>query len=84
LKREQEIQQTIYLFLVEKREETMLRAVSLLPKLKVIDEPYTVNTPVSPNPKKVALVVLFFGGLLPVGAIYSLPVIRSYLRNRKR
>ncbi|MDR2690765.1 MAG: hypothetical protein LBB73_00435 [Dysgonamonadaceae bacterium] len=84
LKREQEIQQTIYLFLVEKREETMLRAVSLLPKLKVIDEPYTVNTPVSPDPKKVALVVLFFGGLLPMGAVYSLPVIRNYLRSRRK
>jgi uncharacterized protein involved in exopolysaccharide biosynthesis len=85
LKREQEIQQTIYLFLVERREETMLKAVSLMPKLKVIDEPYTVNTPVSPSRKKVALVVLFLGGfLLPVGAIYSFPVVRNYLRGRKR
>ncbi|MDR0613304.1 MAG: hypothetical protein LBG45_07490 [Dysgonamonadaceae bacterium] len=84
LKREQEIQQTIYLFLVEKREETMLKAISLLPKLKVIDEPYTVNTPVSPSLKKTALFVLFFGGLLPLGAIYFIPAIRNYLRNRKR
>ena len=82
LRREQEIQQTIYLFLVEKREETMLRAVSLMPKLRVIDEPYTVNIPVSPSRKKTALVVLFFGGLLPLGAIYFIPVIR--VRNRKR
>jgi hypothetical protein len=84
LKREQEIQQVVYLFLVEKREETMLKAVSLLPKLKVVDDPYTVNEPVSPNLKKVALVVLFFGGLLPVGAIYFIPSIRNYLRNRKK
>lgn len=85
LKREQEIQQTVYLFLVEKREETMLKAVSLMPKLKVIDEPYTVIIPVSPSPKKIALLVLFFGGfLLPVGAIYSIPFIRNYLRSRKK
>jgi hypothetical protein len=77
LKREQEIQQVVYLFLVEKREETMLRAVSLLPKLKVIDDPYTVNIPVSPNLKKVAIIVLFLGGLLPFGAI-------NFVRSRKR
>jgi uncharacterized protein involved in exopolysaccharide biosynthesis len=85
LKREQEIQQTIYLFLVEKREETMLKALSLMPKLKVIDEPYTVNIPVSPSRKKIALLVLFFGGfLLPVTTIYSIPVIRNYRRSRKK
>jgi uncharacterized protein involved in exopolysaccharide biosynthesis len=84
LKREQEIQQTIYLFLVEKREETLLKSVSLLPKLKVIDDPYTVNKPVSPNLKKVALVTLFFGGLLPFLAIYFMPAFRNSLKNRKR
>jgi uncharacterized protein involved in exopolysaccharide biosynthesis len=84
LKREQEIQLAIYLFLVEKKEETMVKAVSLMPKLKVIDEPYTVIIPVSPNLKKVALVVLFFGGIfLPVAAIYSVPVVGNYLRRRK-
>jgi uncharacterized protein involved in exopolysaccharide biosynthesis len=85
LKREQEIQQTVYLFLVEKREETMLKAVSLMPKLKVIDEPYTVNIPVSPSPKKIALLVLFFGGFLfPVTAVYSTPFIKNYMRSRKK
>ena len=85
LKREQEIQQTVYLFLVEKREEVMLKAVSLMPKLRVIDEPYTINTPVSPSPKKVALLVLVFGGFFfPIAAIYSIPFIRNYLRNRKK
>ncbi|MDR0769319.1 MAG: hypothetical protein LBE71_05395 [Dysgonamonadaceae bacterium] len=85
MKREQEIQQTIYLFLVEKREETMLKSISLLPKLKIINEPYTVKNPVSPDIKKVALVVLFFGFLLPIVAIYRIPAIgRSFLRSRKK
>jgi hypothetical protein len=85
LVREQEIQQTIYLFLVEKREETMLKALSPMPKLKVIDEPYTVNIPVAPSLKKIALLVLFLGGfLLPVTTIYYIPTIKNYLRNRKK
>jgi len=85
LKRDQEIQQTVYLFLVERREEAMLKAVSLMPKLRVINKPYTLNTPVSPNMKKIALLVLFFGGFLfPVTGIYAFPIIRNYLRNRKK
>jgi uncharacterized protein involved in exopolysaccharide biosynthesis len=85
LKREQEIQQTVYLFLIEKREETLLKAVSLMPKLKVINEPYIVNTPASPNLKKLVILVLFFGGFLfPLTAIYAIPVIRNYFRNRRK
>jgi uncharacterized protein involved in exopolysaccharide biosynthesis len=85
LKRIQELQQTIYIFLLEKREETAVRAVSLAPKLKIIDEPYVVNKPVSPNMIKVAMVVLFFGGIFfPLTAIYSIPVIGNYLRRRKK
>ena len=85
LKREQEIQQTVYLFLIEKREETVLKAVSVMPKLRVVDEPYTVYIPVSPNLKKIAILVLIFGAFVfPIAAIYSIPVIRNYLRSRKK
>jgi len=85
LKREQEIQQTVYLFLIEKREETALKAVSVMPKLKVVDPPYTVYIPVSPNLKKIAVLVLILGVFVfPIAAIYSVPVIRNYMKTRKK
>lgn len=85
LRREQEVQQTIYIFLLQMREETGVKGVSVLPKLKVIDEPYIVNKPVSPNLMKVALMVIFFGGILfPASAIYLLPYLRKKIRERKR
>jgi uncharacterized protein involved in exopolysaccharide biosynthesis len=84
LKREQEIQQSIYVFLLEMREETGARGITLLPKLKVIDPPYVVNKPVSPSTMKVALCVLFFGLIvLPFGAIYCEPFVREYFRKKK-
>jgi len=84
LKREQELQQTIYIFLLEMREQTGVKGISLLPKLKVIDAPYVVNKPVEPNLIKVAIVTLFFGTIaLPLLAIYGFPVINNYLRKRK-
>jgi len=84
LKREQELQQTIYIFLLEMREQTGVKGISLLPKLKIIDEPYVINKPVEPNLVKVAITALFFGGIvLPLSAIYGFPLINNYLRRRK-
>jgi len=84
LKREQELQQNIYILLLEMREETGVKGISLLPKLKVIDEPYVINKPVEPNLMKVAIMTLFFGGIvLPLSAIYGFPLIGSYIRKRK-
>ena len=84
LKREQELQQTVYIFLLEMREESGVKGVSLLPKLKVIDEPYVINKPVEPNLIKVAITVLFLGGIVfPLSAIYGFPLINNYMRRRK-
>jgi len=84
LKREQELQQTIYIFLLEMREQTGVKGVSLLPKLQVIDVPYVINKPVEPNLIKVVITTLFLGGILfPLFAIYGLPLINNYLRKRK-
>ncbi|GHT06209.1 hypothetical protein FACS189423_11070 [Bacteroidia bacterium] len=81
LKREQELQQTIYIFLLEKREEAAVRAAELMPKLKIIDEPYVINDPVSPSLMKVALAVLFFGGIfIPLGLIYGIPYLKTLRR----
>ncbi|GHT76297.1 hypothetical protein AGMMS50262_14110 [Bacteroidia bacterium] len=77
LKRDQEVQQTVYIFLLEMREETAVRGITLLPKLQVIDPPYVVNKPVSPSLMKTAMLIIFMGGiLLPVSAIYIKNVIR--------
>jgi len=84
LKREQELQQTVYVFLLEMREEAGVKGVSLLPKLEVIDEPYVVNKPVEPNRMKVLITAIFFGGIaFPAAAIYGLPLISNYIRRRK-
>ena len=84
LRREQEIQQTFYIILLEMQVQTEVKGVSLLPKLKVIDEPYTINRPIEPNLMKVAIITLFFGGIvLPFSAIYGFPLIGTYIRKRK-
>jgi uncharacterized protein involved in exopolysaccharide biosynthesis len=78
LKREQEVQQTLYTFLLEKNYETEVKSVSLLPKLKVIDEPYALIKPFAPRLMMVALALLFFGGIFfPLGLIYGIPCLKK-------
>jgi uncharacterized protein involved in exopolysaccharide biosynthesis len=78
LRREQELQQNIYIFLLEKREEMGIRATSLMPKLKVISEPFVVNKLVSPRLFRTLLTALFFGGVvIPLLLIYGLPYLRT-------
>jgi uncharacterized protein involved in exopolysaccharide biosynthesis len=70
LKREQELQQTVYIFLLSKREETAVRYAALMPKLKIIDAPYTINDQVAPKKKKTAVVILLFGFGIPFAWLY--------------
>ena len=85
LKREQELQQTIYIFLLEMQVQTEVKGVSILPKLKVIDEPYIINKPVEPSLIKVAITTLFFGGLVfPLSTIYGLPLIKNNKRRKEK
>ena len=84
LQREQGLQQGIYMFLLQMREQTGIKGVSLLPKLKVINAPYVINKPVEPRLFKVAITTLFFGGIFfPLSAIYGLPLVNNYIRKRK-
>ena len=85
LRREQELQQTVYIFLLEMQVQTEAKGVSILPKLKIVDEPYVINKPVEPNLIKVAITALFFGGLvLPMSAIYGLPLIKNNKRRKEK
>jgi uncharacterized protein involved in exopolysaccharide biosynthesis len=78
LRREQELQQNIYIFLLEKREELGIRATSLMPKLKMISEPFVLNKQVSPRTFMTLLTALFFGGfVIPLSLIYGLPYLRT-------
>ncbi|MDL2257219.1 hypothetical protein LJC06_03330 [Bacteroidales bacterium OttesenSCG-928-I14] len=84
LRRDQEIQQTIYIFLREMREETGVKGVNILPKLQTINAPYKLTKPVSPSLAKTAVIIIFVGGIfIPLAIIYTLPILKNRFRRRK-
>ena len=66
LYRQQGIQNEIYTFLLQKREENALVLAATTPKGKVVDQPYGKTEPVSPNKPLVVLLTLLAAMLLPV------------------
>ncbi len=65
IKRQQEVKQTIYSFLLQKREETELNLAATAPKAKIIDEPMPGIKTVAPKKLTTLAIMLFLGFVLP-------------------
>lgn len=69
--RQQQTKESLYVYLLQKREESQITFASKAPKSIIVDEPYSiVYKPISPKPTVVFLSVLVLGLLLPIGMIY--------------
>jgi tyrosine-protein kinase Etk/Wzc len=68
IKRQQNIKEALYLFLLQKREETALSAAVTTPNARVIDAALP-GSPVSPKPLQVYAICLMLGMVLPIGTI---------------
>lgn len=65
IERQQQIVETLYLYLLEKREENAITLAVKAPNAKIIDPAYGSNNPVSPKRILVYLVAITLGFLIP-------------------
>lgn len=70
LLRNQTIQNALYTFLLQEREQNQLLLASKTPKGVIVDHAYASTEPVKPNKGIVALVALFMGFIIPIFLIY--------------
>ena len=73
--RQQQIKETLYLYLLEKREENEIALIATVANSKIIDAAYCDGLPVSPKNKIIYLGALLLGLLLPIGVIYIVDVL---------
>src|SRR5690606_10608745 len=70
IERQQSIKESLYLYLLEKREESAIRLGMSSPKAKIIDTAYSTFSPVAPNKMITYLAALIIGLMIPIAFIY--------------
>src|SRR5690625_7821588 len=70
IQRQQQIKETLYLYLLQKREENEIVSAATISNTKVIDQAITNSAPVAPRKNIILLASFLVGLLIPAGAIY--------------
>lgn len=83
IKRQQEIKQALYIYLLQQQEENALKMAMANPKAQIIDNAFTYNIPVKPMKKLIVVAALLFSVLLPIIYIYLNKMFASRFESRK-
>ncbi|MEN2400547.1 polysaccharide biosynthesis tyrosine autokinase [Flavobacterium sp. MC2016-06] len=68
--RQQKVKEELYLYLLQKREETAISLAATEPNARVIDAAKAEKSPISPKKKIIYLAGLLLGLVIPFGVIY--------------
>lgn len=82
ISRQQEIKATLYIMLLQKREENAITLAATANNGRIIEQPLADKFPVSPKKKIIALLALFLGLGLPIGFVYIRDLLKYKIENR--
>jgi capsular exopolysaccharide synthesis family protein len=81
--RSQEIQESLYLFLLQKREEAEVSYAVTEPSLKVVEYALSSEQPISPKKPIILLGTILLGLLIPFGIIYIRFLLDTKVHHKK-
>jgi capsular exopolysaccharide synthesis family protein len=83
IERQQKIKQDLYLFLLQKREESAIAAAATVANSSPLEEASNSGEPVKPNKKNIYIVALLAGILIPVAIIALIEMLNDKIRERE-
>lgn len=81
--RQQKVKEALYLYLLEKREETALTLAATEQSAKVIDAALSSEVPVSPKKSIIYLGAFLVGLIIPFGIIYIMDLLNTKIKTRQ-
>lgn len=81
--RKQKVQESLYLYLLQKREENELSKAFTAYNTRIVNPPYGSTLPSSPKKKQILLLAFLLGLMIPVVVIYLEEVLDTKVRSRK-
>jgi capsular exopolysaccharide synthesis family protein len=82
IERKQGIKESIYLYLLQKREEAIISQTVTSSNVKIIDDAYSLGK-VSPNGKMLYIGALFLGLFIPFSIIYVRDLLDTKIHNKE-
>ena len=83
IQRQQQIKESLYLYLLEKREEATISLTATSPNSKVIDAAYSRGGPISPQPKIIYIAAVLLGLIIPFSILYASDLIDNKIHNKE-
>lgn len=84
IKRQQEIKQALYLYLLQQQEDNALKLALENPKAQIIDNAYVNSRPVKPMKKLIAAAALLFTIILPIVYLYVRKTLNRKFYNARQ
>ncbi|MDE7386476.1 MAG: polysaccharide biosynthesis tyrosine autokinase [Muribaculaceae bacterium] len=83
VERQQKVKESLYLFLLQKREENELSQAFTAYNTRIINKPGASGVPVTPNRRKTLLMAFVLGLAIPFGVTFLKESINTKVRGRK-
>lgn len=83
IKRQQDIKESLYLYLLQRREESAIKLGMYTPNAKIIDNAYSNFRPVEPNPLFTYIASVILGMALPMGIIYIFNLLSTKINTKE-
>lgn len=83
INRQQSIKQNLYLYLLQKREESAISLASNVTNSRIIDPAMSSDYPISPNSRNIYLISLLLGLGLPFGIVFFRNLLNDKVQDRK-
>jgi len=80
--RQQKVKEELYLYLLQKREETAISLAVTEPNARVVDAAKASKIPISPKKNMIYLAALLLGILIPFGVLYLIDILDTKVKTR--